>query len=79
MVAIEHRDRLASLTSIMSTTAAPGVDTAIPEALGAMAAAYDRCFYPQGAAFQLAAIAKVGDRTERLGLVQAPRPLTERH
>ncbi len=108
MVAIEHRDRLASLTSIMSTTGAPGVGAATPEALGALlaprpterteaietavktwriisgqhfdeaatrvrvAAAYDRCFYPQGAAFQLAAIAKVGDRTERLGLVQAP-------
>ncbi len=32
----------------------------------AMAAAFDRSFYPTGAAFQMAAIAKTGDRTEAL-------------
>lgn len=32
----------------------------------AAAAAYDRSFYPAGAAFQMAAIAKTGDRTEAL-------------
>jgi pimeloyl-ACP methyl ester carboxylesterase len=36
------------------------------------AAAYDRSFYPQAAAFQMAAIAKTGDRTEHLGQVSAP-------
>lgn len=33
---------------------------------------FDRSFYPKGAAFQLAAIAATGDRTERLGAVHAP-------
>lgn len=33
----------------------------------AAGAAYDRSFYPVGAAFQMAAIAKTGDRTEALG------------
>lgn len=35
-------------------------------------AAYDRCFHPIGAAFQMAAIASSGDRTERLGSVTVP-------
>jgi len=35
-------------------------------------AAYDRSFYPEAASFQMAAIAKTGDRTERLGQVRAP-------
>jgi pimeloyl-ACP methyl ester carboxylesterase len=34
--------------------------------------AYDRCFYPTGAAFQLAAIAAGPDRTEALGRVEVP-------
>lgn len=33
---------------------------------------YDRMFHPAGPAFQLAAIVASGDRTERLGSVQAP-------
>ena len=33
---------------------------------------YDRMFHPAGAAFQLAAIVASGDRTDRLGSVQAP-------
>jgi pimeloyl-ACP methyl ester carboxylesterase len=37
-----------------------------------MGAAFDRSFYPQGAAFQMAAIVGTGDRTERLHGVTAP-------
>ena len=37
-----------------------------------MGEAYDRCFNPVGAAFQMAAIAKIGDRTERLRKVSTP-------
>jgi len=36
------------------------------------AEAYDRCFHPAGPAFQIAAIAATGDRTERLREVQVP-------
>ncbi len=108
MMAIEHPDRLLSLTSIMSTTGASDVgqpDAAAIGALltppptdrdGAIAAtvstsriisgslfdeaeargraieAYDRCFHPAGPAFQIAAIAATGDRTERLGAVEVP-------
>jgi pimeloyl-ACP methyl ester carboxylesterase len=36
------------------------------------AAAYDRSFNPQGVAFQLAAIAKTGDRTARLRALDVP-------
>ncbi len=39
-------------------------------ALAAATASHDRSFYPVGAAFQLAAIAAGGDRTEALGSVQ---------
>jgi pimeloyl-ACP methyl ester carboxylesterase len=99
---IDHPNRVASMTSIMSTTGAPDVGQATPEALEALlrvpptnraeaiesgveagriicgplfdedlarealAAAYDRSFYPAGAAFQLAAVAKTGNRTEAL-------------
>lgn len=41
-------------------------------ARAAATAAYDRCFHPVGAAFQMAAIAKTGDRTERLKTVPHP-------
>jgi pimeloyl-ACP methyl ester carboxylesterase len=34
--------------------------------------AYDRCFHPAGPAFQIAAIAATGDRTERLHGVEVP-------
>lgn len=42
------------------------------EALTRATNAYDRSFHPVGAAFQLAAIAASGDRTERLRSVQVP-------
>ena len=100
--AIDHGDRVASLTSIMSTTGSSSVGQANPEAMTAlmtpppddregaiergvsvgriiggplfdedlareaMTAAYDRSFHPVGAAFQMAAIAKTGDRTDKL-------------
>lgn len=37
-----------------------------------IAQAYDRSFHPQGAPFQMAAIAKTGDRTERLNQLDVP-------
>jgi len=108
MMAIEHPERVLSLTSIMSTTGASDVgqpDTAAigalltppptdrngaieanittsriicgplfdeTEARGRAIEAYDRCFHPAGSAFQIAAIAATGDRTERLGAVKVP-------
>lgn len=108
MMAIEHPDRVLSMTSIMSTTGANDVgqpDASAIQALltpppldrdGAIAAtvatsriiggslfdesearsrateAYDRCFHPAGSAFQIAAIAATGDRTERLRDVDVP-------
>lgn len=108
MIAIEHPDRVLSLTSIMSTTGASDMGQPDPEAMMALltppptdregaiastvetsriiggslfdeadararaAEAYDRCFHPAGAAFQIAAIAATGDRTERLRGVQVP-------
>ncbi len=108
MMAIEHPERVLSLTSIMSATGATDVgqpDAAAIEALltptptdrdGAIEAnvvtsriicgplfdenearersieSYDRCFHPAGSAFQIAAIAATGDRTERLAAVEVP-------
>jgi pimeloyl-ACP methyl ester carboxylesterase len=108
MMAIEHADRVASMTSIMSTTGASDVGQPDPAAIaalltpsptdrdGAIASniatsqiiagslfdeaearsraieTYDRCFHPAGTAFQIAAIAATGDRTERLGALQLP-------
>ncbi len=108
MLAIEHPERVRSMTSIMSTTGNPEVGQAKPEAMTAlitppptdregaiergvtlgrliagplfdedrarvrMTEAFDRSFHPGGAPFQMAAIAKTGDRTERLGSVTAP-------
>ncbi len=107
-MAIEHPERLRSVTSIMSTTGDPTVGQANPAAMGALlappadgrdamiaqgiegskaisgplwdrdaaairtAAAYDRSFYPIGAAFQMAAIFGSGDRTEQLASVDLP-------
>jgi pimeloyl-ACP methyl ester carboxylesterase len=107
-MAIEHPDRVLSLTSIMSTTSAPGVGQGTQEAMTALLTpppterdaviergvevgrlisgplfdedvarqrageAFDRSFYPQGAAFQLAAIAKTGNRTAGLQGVTCP-------
>ncbi len=108
MMAIEHADRVLSMTSIMSTTGASDVGQPDPAAIGALLTppptdrdgaiaatvatsriiggslfdeddarqrareAYDRCFNPAGAAFQIAAIAATGDRTERLREVRIP-------
>jgi pimeloyl-ACP methyl ester carboxylesterase len=107
-MAIEHPERVLSLTSIMSTTGAPGVGQGTQEAMTALftpppaereaviqrgvevgrliggphfdeevarqrvAESFDRSFYPQGAPFQMAAIAKTGDRTA--GLQEIGRP-----
>ncbi len=108
MMAIEHADRVLSMTSIMSTTGATDVGQPDPAAIGALLAppatnredaiasnvttsriiagslfdedeararareGYDRCFHPAGPAFQIAAIAATGDRTERLRDLQVP-------
>ncbi|NKB42263.1 MAG: alpha/beta fold hydrolase [Ilumatobacter sp.] len=108
MMAIEHPNRLLSMTSIMSTTGASDVGQPTAEAIAALLApsptdrqsvidasvatsrviagslfdeaearvrageAYDRCFHPAGSAFQIAAIAATGDRTERLRSVEVP-------
>lgn len=108
MMAIEHPDRVLSMTSIMSTTGSNAVGQPDPTAIGALLTpppadrtgaieatvatariiagslfdedearsrateAYDRCFHPPGPAFQIAAIAATGDRTERLREVQIP-------
>ncbi len=107
-MAIDHLDRMLSMTSIMSTTGASDVGQPDPEAIGALLAppatnredaiassvntsriiagslfdedeararaaeAYDRCFHPAGPAFQIAAIAATGDRTEGLKGVDLP-------
>ena len=108
VMAIEHADRVLSMTSIMSTTGASDVGQPDPAAIGALLAApatnrndaiassvataqiiagslfdedeararareaFDRCFHPVGPAFQIAAIAATGDRTEQLRQVQIP-------
>ncbi len=108
MMAIEHPDRVLSMTSIMSTTGATDVGQPDPSAIGALLAppptdregaiasniatsriiggslfdeaeatsraaeSFDRCFHPAGAAFQIAAIASTGDRTERLRELNVP-------
>ena len=109
VMAINHPDRVLSMTSIMSTTGDPNLRAqATPEALAALGAVpptdraeyiehavktgraisgplfdpdrararaernYDRSFYPQGAAFQMAAVISDGDRTERLARVRCP-------
>ncbi len=107
-MAIEHPERLRSVTSIMSTTGDQSVGQAAPEAMGALlappaegreamiaqgiegskaiagplwnrelaavrtAAAYDRSFYPVGAAFQMSAIFASGDRSAALAAVDLP-------
>ena len=108
MMAIEHAERVLSMTSIMSTTGASDVGLPDPAAMTALLTpppmeragaiesmvkmsqviagslfdeddarqraieAFDRCFHPAGSAFQIAAIAATGDRTERLRDIQVP-------
>ncbi len=107
-MAIDHPNRVLSLTSIMSTTGDRSVGQATPEAIAALMSptpsdrdayiennvrtwriisgphfdegrtrersgeAYDRCFYPQGAVFQMAAVMSDGDRTAALRNVRCP-------
>ena len=107
-MAIEHPGRVASMTSIMSTTGNAEVGQGKPDAMAAlmtppptdregaiergvslgriiagplfdedtarvrMTEAYDRSFHPGGAPFQMAAIAKTGDRTEALRRLGTP-------
>ncbi len=107
-MAIEHPDRVASVTSVMSSPGDPRVGKPTPEARDALlspsppdrddyiaaslnsriwaskryfdpdwltglaAAQYDRCFYPEGAVRQLAAIYASGDRSEGLAALEVP-------
>jgi pimeloyl-ACP methyl ester carboxylesterase len=107
-MAIEHPERIASVTSVMSSTGDPRVGRPTPEARDALlappppgrdeyiaaslksriwaskkycddtwlqeiaAAQYDRCFYPEGATRQLAAIYASGDRSEGLSTLGVP-------
>ena len=107
-MAIEHPDRIASVTSVMSSPGDPRVGSPTPEAREALlapqppereayiaasltsqiwaskkhydpnwllelaAAQYDRCFYPEGATRQLAAIYASGDRSEGLSTLEVP-------
>jgi pimeloyl-ACP methyl ester carboxylesterase len=107
-MAIEHPDRIASVTSVMSSPGDPRVGRPTPEARDALlappppdrdayiaasvssqvwaskkygdldalremaAAQYDRCFYPEGATRQLAAIYASGDRSEGLAGLDVP-------
>ena len=107
-MAIDHPDRVRTVTSIMSTTGNRAVGTPTPEAMQALltpppadrdaylqhqattwklfagayydderfrdrfSRSYDRCFYPTGAVFQMAAIMSDGDRTADLGRVRCP-------
>jgi pimeloyl-ACP methyl ester carboxylesterase len=107
-MAIEHPGRIASVTSVMSSTGDPRVGRPTPEARDALlappppgrdeyiaaslnslvwasrryrdpdwlqeiaAAQYDRCFYPEGATRQLAAIYASGDRSEGLSTLDVP-------
>jgi pimeloyl-ACP methyl ester carboxylesterase len=107
-MAIEHPGRIASVTSVMSSTGDPRVGRPTPEARDALlappppnrddfiaaalnsriwaskrycdddwlqevaAAQYDRCFYPEGATRQLAAIYASGDRGAGLKTLEVP-------
>jgi pimeloyl-ACP methyl ester carboxylesterase len=107
-MAIEHPTRIASVTSVMSSTGDPRIGRPTPEAREALlapsppdrndyiaaslnsliwasrkhgdaawlqevaAAQYDRCFYPEGATRQLAAIYASGDRSDGLAQLDVP-------
>jgi len=108
VLALEHRERCLSLTSIFSMTGDPDVFQPEPDALATMflpptdtreaaiaqsveasrvthgslfdeamvtavaRESYDRCFHPAGGAFQAAAMAATGDRTDRLRELDLP-------
>jgi pimeloyl-ACP methyl ester carboxylesterase len=108
-MAIEHPERVLSLTSIMSTTSEPEYFKSDPEAMQALmtpppteraayidnsvrlsrlvsspryfdekfvrqraTAAFDRCFYPEGAGRQMAAVNASGSREEGLRALTVP-------
>jgi len=107
-MAIEHPERISSVTSVMSSVGDPRVGRPTPEARDALlapsppdrddyiaasltsqiwaskkycdldwlqevaAAQYDRCFYPEGATRQLAAIYASGDRSGGLAALDVP-------
>ena len=109
-MAINHPDRVLTMTSIMSTTGNPGLPTASPEAMAALTseradnveqamdravavakvigspgfpqdeartrakakASFERSFYPDGVARQMAAIVAHGDRRSGLGQLKLP-------
>jgi pimeloyl-ACP methyl ester carboxylesterase len=107
-MAIEHPERLLTLTSMMSTTGEPQFGQPTPEASKALltpapgdragyidasersliwkskrypdlpgtralaAESYDRCYYPEGAARQLAAMIASGPRAEGLAQLRVP-------
>ncbi|MCC9609035.1 alpha/beta fold hydrolase [Blastopirellula sp. JC732] len=108
IMAIEHPERVLTLTSMMSTTGEPDVGQSSPEAMRALftpspsdregfiqasiksavwrskkyydpdevrknaAASYDRSYYPEGAARQIAALITNGSRAARLKTMLAP-------
>ena len=108
-LAIDHPDRVLSMTSIMSTTSEPGYFESSPEASAALmgelptereayieasvtrsavfssrryfdpteaaaraGAAFDRAFYPEGMARQMAAVRASGDRADGLTKLDVP-------
>jgi pimeloyl-ACP methyl ester carboxylesterase len=109
-LALDHADRLLSLTSVMSRTGEPGYGESSKEALAFLlapaapsraayidrqvaalhvygskpewldddairaraAAAYDRCFYPQGIGRQMTAVMHDGSRSADLGALDLP-------
>jgi pimeloyl-ACP methyl ester carboxylesterase len=109
-LAIDHADRLRSMTSVMSRTGEPGYGDSSEAALAFLmsppptsraeyldrqvaalhtygskpewldddairaraAAAYDRCFCPEGVARQMGAVVRDGSRTDRLCEVDLP-------
>ena len=107
-MAIEHPERVATVTSVMSSPGDPRVGAPTKEARAALlapqpagrgeyiaqslasqvwaskrywdpdgqqalaAASYDRCFYPEGATRQLAAIYASGDRSDGLAGLEVP-------
>ena len=108
-MAIEHPERVLSMTSVMSTTGETEYFQSLPEVMKALmtpppaeragyiahvsgtarlfsspryfdqgkaeqkaAAAFDRCYYPEGAIRQLAAIRGSGDRADALRTLEVP-------
>jgi pimeloyl-ACP methyl ester carboxylesterase len=84
-MAIEHPERVITMTSIMSTTGEPDYFQSDPVAMQASpryydedrsrdraARSYDRSFYPEGAARQMGAITASGSRADGLRALRVP-------